>query len=137
MFRCIRARTASQQLHLQVACLKQMLYALHCTCFSCCCWFCCCIQIVGSNEASILRAQEMINLLLDQLPPGGCVCGGGGRLHIYAFKPCKQAFGKRQRAQQREFPLWMRACVAVGVWVVDYTGLRAASAVQRPKKFWP
>lgn len=28
------------------------------------------MQIVGSNEASIVIAQEMINLLLDQLPPG-------------------------------------------------------------------
>ena len=30
----------------------------------------CVLQIVGSNEAAIVSAQEMINLLLDQLPAG-------------------------------------------------------------------
>jgi hypothetical protein len=34
-----------------------------------CCWLCF-VQIVGSNEAAIVSAQEMINLLLDQLPAG-------------------------------------------------------------------
>lgn len=31
------------------------------------------VQIVGSNEAAINAAKEMITLLLDQLPPGVCM----------------------------------------------------------------
>lgn len=36
------------------------------------------VQIVGSSEGSIVAAQEMINLMLDQLAPGGKGCGGQG-----------------------------------------------------------
>jgi polyribonucleotide nucleotidyltransferase len=37
------------------------------------------VQIVGSSEAAITAAKEMINLMLDQLPPGvGKGVGGRG-----------------------------------------------------------